>query len=152
MHFVVDQFFRQPQALEAVAAGYEAEWPDWYLGGKGSARMDVLDRMRPEGLPIGFVALNEIAVVGAASLTTLGPVRPEIGPWVGGLWTHPDHRRQGVASALVRRCAAEAGRQGFAVVYAATSSAPELFERLGWGLRETVPYPGGDLAIYELAT
>jgi GNAT superfamily N-acetyltransferase len=152
MSFDIEQFWARPLALHELVAGYEAAFPSWYRSGGGSARRDVADRMRPEGLPIGFMALSEDSIVGAAALTAQGPVRPELGPWVSGLWTLPSYRRRGVATALVQRCALEAGRQGAATVYAASATAGGLFEKLGWRLRETAPYGRDGLPVFELAT
>ncbi len=152
VHFVIDQSVHHPDALEALVAGYERQWPDWYLGGKGSARDDLSARMREDGLPMGFVALLDGAPVGAAALTAAGPVRPDLGPWVSGLWTAPAHRRQGVAGALVRRCVQHAGETGVATVYAATADADALFRSLGWRRLENVRYPGGALTVYACAT
>ena len=152
MDFVVDQFWAQPLAFHALVEGYEAAFPGWYRSGKGSARRDVADRMRPEGLPMGFMATRGAALVGAAALTAAGPVLQELSPWVSGLWTHPAHRRQGVASALIGRCTEEARGQSAAAVYTASATATTLFEVLGWRLREIAPYGREGLPVFELTT
>jgi ribosomal protein S18 acetylase RimI-like enzyme len=70
-------------------------------------------------------------VVGLARLTNGG-----IGPHVESVWTHPEHRRRGIASALVRRLVQAARELGpgdvFVWVIQPNSAAVGLYTSLGF--------------------
>lgn len=121
----------RPDAIEALARGYETEWPDWY--GRASATGDLAERSRHTGLPLGVVAFCGGRAIGTCALTAQsGPEPSPLTPWIGGLWVAPDARRRGVASALVAYATDKAREQGFGAVHALTAEAEEVFRRLGW--------------------
>jgi predicted N-acetyltransferase YhbS len=141
-----------PQLIEALAADYERQWGDWYGAGKASARDDLRERARRAGLPLGFVALEAGAAIGACALVSQsGRHASDLGPGVGGLWVTPEMRRRGIVSALVARASEEAAAQGHERLYAATHEMDSLFLRLGWQLREVLMVKGKDLSVFETA-
>ena len=122
----------------------------------------------PEASPVGAAEAFEAADLVAR--TEPGPFRPrthELGGYLG-LWrdgrlvalagerlhppgwteisavcTHPDHRRQGLATRLVRAVGREIRRRGetpFLHTGAANTSAVELYLELGYALRRTVEF------------
>jgi predicted N-acetyltransferase YhbS len=59
--------------------------------------------------------------------------RPEYTPWVAALWVDSEHRRRGVASALVREAPRGAFESGTDLVYlGALPDKRDFSERLGW--------------------
>ena len=54
---VGEAFMRAADPGVALAALFESEWPDWYNARGASARTDLSERMRRDGLPLGIVAL-----------------------------------------------------------------------------------------------
>jgi ribosomal protein S18 acetylase RimI-like enzyme len=74
------------------------------------------------------VAQARAGVVGLARLTDEGN-----GPHVGSVWTHPRHRRRGIASALVRLLVEEErDRDVFVWVIHPNPAAFQLYESLGF--------------------
>ncbi|CAM3446877.1 N-acetyltransferase domain-containing protein [Deinococcus saxicola] len=90
------------------------------------------------GLYLGFLALNGQKVVSGAGLTLLewGPSRGDPQPWRGrivNVWTHPDHRRQGLARELVEFCVDAARERRITRLNLGTSvEARHLYETLGF--------------------
>ena len=54
------------------------------------------------------------------------------GPWLAAIIVSPDHRRQGVGTALVTAIEAAAAAQGFAEIYTSTDAAAGIMIRRGW--------------------
>ena len=59
------------------------------------------------------------------------PGRKELGLWINALFVPPKHRRNGIASQLVRAAEAEAARAGERELFALTDI-PKLYQKLGW--------------------
>ncbi|MGO4832443.1 GNAT family N-acetyltransferase [Rhizobiaceae sp. 2RAB30] len=142
----------RPEAIEALARGYETEWPDWYGIGRTSAIGDLTERSRHMGLPLGVVALRRGRAVGTCALTAQsGPEPSSLTPWIGGLWVAPEARRRGVASALVAYATDKAWEQGFGAVHTLTAEAEEVFRRLGWETIAHRPIDGQDYRVLRIA-
>ena len=126
--------------LRAVAGLMEATWPEHYgPNGPGFALADVAERHAGPELPWGVVAVADDRVVGTAALAELSfGARPGEGPWLVGLAVAPHMRKQGIGTALVKACRAEAARRGAAAVYATTCNATGLLHRSGWQDLRTV--------------
>ena len=77
-------------------------------------------------------------LIAGAGLTLLhwGPTRGDPQPWRGrivNVWTHPDHRRLGLARHLVRRCLEAACERGVTrLSLGTTAEARSLYETLGF--------------------
>ncbi len=123
-------------AMAPLAALMRAEWPDWYgPGGPGTPEADLRARCRKSGLPWGVVALGAGMPVGGAALAHVshGAAAGET-PWLVGLVVAPDRRGQGIGSALVAACEAQARAEGFATLFSTTGAARGLLLRRGWRL------------------
>jgi len=130
-------------AIAALTALLEAEWPDWYNARGASTRADLSERMRRDGLPLGIIAIRDADVVGTCALTaSSGGLVTERSPWLGGLVVDPRARRQGVASALLARAKVEARRLGYERLHALTAEAVPLFEQQRWTTAEVVQLSG----------
>ncbi|WP_240232323.1 GNAT family N-acetyltransferase [Devosia lacusdianchii] len=138
-------------AIEPLSALFESEWPDWYNARGASARTDLSERMRRDGLPLGIVALQDGVVVGTCALTaSSGGLVTERSPWVGGLVVMPQVRRRGVAKALLGRAKAEALRLGHRRLYALTADAVHLFEQQGWTAADVILMSGEPHRIFVI--
>lgn len=142
----------RPDLIGDIAAGYEAEWPEWYgPGGPGDAIADLRERTRREGVPLGIAVVDGAELVGAVAIT--GPTIERwahLTPWISGGWTRPDRRRQGGGALMVRLAVEQARAMGFARLYVATATAVSLMEREGWTLLERAEHEGEVLSLFAI--
>lgn len=73
--------------------------------------------------------------------------RPDLSPWLAGVYVSREHRRRGIATSLITRIEAEARSLGSSVLYLYTESAQSLYGHLGWSAIEHCMYQGVDVAI-----
>lgn len=76
----------------------------------------------PDGTPVGTASLAQ------RDLDT----RPDLAPWLAGVFVLPGHRGRGHASALVRHVEGFAAGLGIGRLWLFTDTAAELYARLGW--------------------
>ena len=142
----------RPELIPAVAEALRREWTDWY------GREDFTDtlfefsrRARTDGVPMTLVAVDGARLVGAASLVEASiATHAHLSDWIGGLWTAPDRRGEGVGAALVEACCGHALRLGVTTLHAATASAERLFLRAGFERFDTAAlaaHPGEAIAV-----
>jgi len=100
------------------------------------------------GVPSVLVALEDGALCGSAMLVANDmATRPELTPWLAGVYVVEDHRGRGIGSALVRRVESEAAKRGVARLYLYTPDAMGFYERLGWAVDERCEYLGNEVAV-----
>ena len=139
--------------LPALARGYEAEWPDWYgPEGPGNVTADLSERLQTDGLPIGLVAVEDNAPVGAVALAERSIAsHAHLSPWLIGLWVEPRYRGRGFGGRLVRAAVDTARELGVARLHAATATAASLFERGGWTLIDTAQDERHAASVFAIA-
>jgi GNAT superfamily N-acetyltransferase len=85
------------------------------------------------GLEATFVRLNGDVPVATASLVNADlDARPDLSPWLGGVFVDPPFRGQGHAAALVRRVEDAARAAGIATLWLHTEHTAGLYAKLGW--------------------
>lgn len=131
-----------PEVLGNLAAGFKAQWATHFADQPVEAiKMGFANCCREKGIPLALVAMVGDSFAGTASLREeSGTVCPGIGPWLTHLYVEPAFRNQGIGTSLIRAVEAEAIRNGFAELHAATARAAPVFERLGWKMIEVVEY------------
>jgi GNAT superfamily N-acetyltransferase len=121
-----------PNTLAPLAAAYRREWPEWY-GQRGDAMTDLRERSRRTGLPIGFVALEDDAVIGALAIAERSvPSHRQLSPRVVGFWVESSRRNRGIGARLLAAACSHARTEGIVCLYAATTKAVTLFMREEW--------------------
>ena len=108
-------------------------------------------------IPTSFVAVDADQPVGCASLIEHDMLaRPELSPWLAGVFVPREHRRRGIGAALVERVVQEARSLGVQRLYLYTPGSGALYLRLGWSVLERTFYRElwGDteVTIMELTT
>ena len=82
--------------------------------------------------------------------------RPELSPWLAGVFGSPGHRRRGIGAALVERVVREAQSLGKSPIYLYTSGSSALYLSLGRSLVERMFYRplwgNTEVKIMEFAT
>ena len=88
---------------------------------------------RPGGCPQTFVAVFDGAPIGSASLIEHDlSSRKDLSPWLASVFVLAEHRRRGVASALVDRVVCHAADFGVSALYLFTPDQTALYAGLGW--------------------
>ena|SRR5689334_17155473 len=109
-----------------------------YPGGYTVEQMTALILEPPVGPEETFALLEHDQPVGTAGLVHSDlDSRPDLTPWLAGVFVEPAYRRRGYATALVRRVEVFAQAASVSVLWLCTSTAETLYARLGWERMET---------------
>lgn len=115
-----------------VAAWRVAAFFD-YPGGYSVEEMTRLILEPRTGPEETFVLFDGGEPAGTAALIRSDlEARPDLTPWLAGLWVQPAYRGRGHAAALVRCVEAFATAASVPVLWLYTSTAEPLYARLGW--------------------
>jgi predicted N-acetyltransferase YhbS len=102
-------------------------------------------------IPISYVAIDQDAVLGSISLIAHNmDTHLELSPWLAALYVIPSHRRRGIGSALVRHLVQQAHRLEMPRLYLYTSTARDLYAKLGWRHLVEEEYEGHAVTIMAL--
>jgi GNAT superfamily N-acetyltransferase len=139
-------------AIPLLADWYTVEWELYYgASGPGDADADLRARCNREQLPVGFVALDGDEILGTAALDV--DMSTNLSPSIVGLLVNAEHRRRGVATALLMTLEEHARKLGFRQVFASASVMTGLLERLGWRRMSEVRFlndESGSILVREL--
>jgi GNAT superfamily N-acetyltransferase len=98
----------------------------------------------PVGPEENFVLLDGDEPVGTAGIAPYDlDTRPDLAPWLVGVFVQPAFRGRGHAAALVRRVEAFAQQASVPVLWLYTATAEQLYARLGWqpvGMEQDGPH------------
>src|SRR5690349_9406425 len=124
-----------PDCIPDLAQWFRAQWPDYYAGRTpADIERDFHRELNRATLPLRLVALDDhdrstgTVVLRQYAINS----SPHHSPGLGGLYVHPPHRRHGIATALVHAATQTAQQLGLETLYAATTTAANVFTRLGW--------------------
>jgi RimJ/RimL family protein N-acetyltransferase len=137
--------------IPTLAKWFRDQWPDYFAEwSQAEMEADFLEDAARERLPIRLVAFESGELVGTIILRENGnETLAEFQPELGGLYVVGSRRGQGIGSELVRAGMKVAGDLGFERVYATTSAAAGILERLGWEFVKTAVYQDGEHALYR---
>jgi GNAT superfamily N-acetyltransferase len=135
--------------IPTLAEWHFREWAYLRRGDSVENRISILrERSGRTELPITFVASSGRDLLGSAMLIASDmDTRPELSPWLAGVFVAPEHRRTGVGRALVDHAVRKATELGFGTLYLFTPSAQDFFLRLGWHIIEHTSYRDTDVVI-----
>jgi GNAT superfamily N-acetyltransferase len=118
--------------LAPVAAAWLVE-AFGYPGGRTREEVTELILAPPNGPEETFVLFDQDVPVGTASLAHDDlATRPDLTPWIAGVFVKPASRKHGYASALVRHVEAFATAASVPTLWLYTWTAEPLYTRLGW--------------------
>jgi len=142
-------------AIPSLARWHHAEWF------AVTPNLSVADRIagftaraRRGSIPTGFVGLIDNRVVGMACLVECDiQSHCHLTPWLATVLVSPEHRRQGIGSALCVRATEEARRLGVSNLYLFTFDKQSLYRRLDWSALEDGSYAGraGTIMVRRIA-
>jgi GNAT superfamily N-acetyltransferase len=108
----------------------------------------LISRINEREMPITLVAHDERGVLGTASLkaSDLEQV-PDLTPWLSSVYVHPDHRGEGIGTALANEIEGIAVELGFTAIHLFNPLSKGVFEKLGWTILKTEQVGGKEIAI-----
>ena len=119
--------------LAPVVARWRVDAFFAHPGGYTVEEMTTLILAPPVGPKETFVLFDDGQPAGTAGLMRADlETRPDLTPWLGGLFVEPAFRGRGHATALVRQVEAFALAASVPVLWLYTSTAEPLYLRLGW--------------------
>jgi predicted N-acetyltransferase YhbS len=149
----IDYLMRHPSCIPRLAGLFWQEWRHFY-DATGRTPEQVTESMRErtntDSIPLTLVAVYGGQVIGTGAIKPHDlDIRPQLSPWLGGLYVLREFRDNGVGSLLVARLLEEARRLGLSELYLWTPSAEKLYSRLGWSLLEKTQYCGEEISIMK---
>jgi GNAT superfamily N-acetyltransferase len=157
-YVTVEYLADRREFIPTVARWLHAEWGHLRPGETVEDRAARVERdCGHREAPTSFVALAGDELMGSASLVEHDmATRPELSPWLSGVFVAPEHRRRGVGAALVERVVLEARVLRTPRLYLYTPGSGALYLRLRWSVVERTFYRElwGEqkVTIMELAT
>ena len=141
----------RPDLAEQVSVWGFDEWGHLDPGQTlDQRRAKIRGKMNVDCIPIAFVALDEDGgIVGTASLIFDDLEGDPRNPWLASVYVPAEHRKQGIASALVGAVEEAARRIGYDRLYLFTASAASLYAALGWRALEQRDYRGEHIQVME---
>jgi GNAT superfamily N-acetyltransferase len=99
-------------------------------------------------IPIAMVALTEGRLSGSAMLVECDmSSRPDLGPWLAGIYVVPALRGRGLGTRLIARMEREAAGQGTRTLFLYTPATESMYASLGWSVLERREYQGTMVAV-----
>jgi N-acetylglutamate synthase-like GNAT family acetyltransferase len=99
-------------------------------------------------MPRTFVLLIDGKPVGTASLAPQDlEERPELTPWLAGVFVEPESRGQGLVAVLIKAVERECRDQAIKTLWLYTRTAEKVYARAGWRTVETVAHNGKSYAL-----
>jgi GNAT superfamily N-acetyltransferase len=137
-----------PDLVPVVARWlWEAFWHD-----SGKRFEQLLDAVRKSSvtaspMPRTFILLAGGEPVGTASLVAHDlDERPDLTPWLAGVFVEPHTRGQGYAGHLIAAVEQEARSASVPALWLYTNNAERIYTRAGWQTVETVRHGGKPFA------
>ena len=141
-----------PQYIPQVAAW---NWRAFCKEERPSVTQAAVERklraQRPDALPQTYLALQDGAPVGTATLYDNDLAGDAATPWLGSLFVPEAMRGQGIAQTLIAHVKAMARARGFQTLYLRTEHTAAYYEARGWEfVRRTVdPAYGMETTVYQ---
>ncbi len=138
--------------IDTIAGWHWDEWGGVDPGGSLESWTEGLQqRTNRDRIPTTFVALDGDELLGSVTLVEHDmDTHLEVSPWVAGVYVRPSARRRGVASALVRHAVREAREMRITRLHLYTSTARDLYEKLGWQPIADDHYEGQPVTIMAI--
>src|SRR5438874_305138 len=156
----IDYLASCPEFLDALARLTWKEWQEIYQQREQTLEdslKNYRERMNTDRLPLTLVAVRAGLAVNCRELVGMVSLkfhdmdtRPDLDPWLGGLFVLPEWRNRGVGTILMHRATQEAHRLNVPRLYLWTHSAERLYHRLGWKVVERTNYFGKEAAVMQI--
>ena len=133
----------RPDLVPTVAQWLWHEW--WRADGETleATRHAVAASVSRSGPPQTFVLLDEGEAIGTASLVAHDlDERPDLTPWLAGVFIIPEARGRGHVIHLIQAVEAACRSAGIGTAWLYTAGAERIYVRAGWRTVEIIHRPG----------
>ena len=133
----------RPDLLPIVAEWLWREW--WERKGRTLQQTQAIyaDCVAERGAPQTFVLLEGDLSVGTVTLARKDlDERPDLTPWLAGVFVIPDRRGRGYVSHLFTEFEAACRAASVEVAWLYTNTAERVYLRAGWNAAEVIQRPG----------
>ncbi|MBT4889397.1 MAG: GNAT family N-acetyltransferase [Rhodospirillales bacterium] len=129
----IKKLHKVPEFIETCAQWNYLEWKEKL----GFCLDDSVEWVRQ----VTFSTQGEFAVIAFWDETPVGMnflerndanERPELTPWLSGVYVTPDYRGKGIGSALIKAIEDLAYDEGYKEIYLHTPNVEEIYTKLGW--------------------
>lgn len=145
---VIEDMVDHVAAVPLIAAWLFKEWRPLYgHETKASVQHRIESWLARDVIPTALVALCEARVVGTVALKEYELPQFSYSPWLAGLFTVPEFRRQGIGALLVSAAETKAASLGIQRLHLYTPTSQYFYERLGWSVREHYQLPSGQVTV-----
>jgi GNAT superfamily N-acetyltransferase len=110
----------------------------------------ILEGSNKEHIPVSLVAIDRGKVIGMIALKTSDfKARPNLGPWLAGLYVDKLQRGKGVGTRLVHEIEKLAARLGASKLFLVTDDAENFYSKLSWSVLERTVWQGISVTVME---
>lgn len=140
----IDYLADRPEFIPLLAPDIARHWSNLLPEETVASRTAKLEAHRGrDALPIAWVAHADGEVFGTAALRSHDlDDRPDLSPWLGGVFVRDQYRRCGIATALCRVVEAKAWDLGIETLYLFSIDQQALYSKLGWQVFEHATWRG----------
>jgi GNAT superfamily N-acetyltransferase len=148
----IENLKKHPHVIPTLAEWHYAQWGYLHPGDSPANRAFWFQKhLASQAMPATFLALSDQTLLGSASLIEYDmDERKDLSPWLASVYVPPEHRRRGVASALVEHVVEEAEGLGMGTLYLYTPDQERLYARLGWTPLERTVHRGQRILIMTI--
>jgi len=110
----------------------------------------ISERTNKSKIPLTLVVFEGEELIGTACLKISDmDTKPELSPWLSGLYVKESWRRRGVGAVLVKEIESTAIELGIAHLYLYTPESKKFYSELGWHEMENEDYHNVPVTIME---
>lgn len=137
--------------IPVLAAWFHQEWAYLYPGRTvQDVSRSISERINRDKIPLALLAFEDDELVGTVCLKSADmDTRPELTPWLAGLYVKESRRGKGIGTALVRAIEAKALAMGINRLFLYTPAAEHFYADLGWRLKERTCYHNVPVSLME---
>ena len=112
----------------------------------------MLERSNKDKIPLILTACEEGEAIGMVALKISDlESRPNLGPWLAGLYVERGHRNKGVGTSLVHAIEQKAAQLKEKKLYLFTPDTEKFFLMLDWAVQERTEWQGRSVTVMEKA-
>jgi predicted N-acetyltransferase YhbS len=149
----IDYLKNHQSCIPRLANFFWQEWRQFYEATGRTAKQvtkSMRERVNTDSIPLTLVAVYCGQVIGTGAIKPHDlDIRPQLSPWLAGLYVLREFRCNGVGSLLVARLLDEARQLGFSELHLWTAFAESFYSRLGWSPLEKTQYCGQQISIMK---